>query len=603
MADTNRELNEYKENVKRGLLAHAKQGNSADWDLWEKYYCGKTEAKINVPYVFSMIRSLIPMTYFRNPKTCVLPRTPDKEAGAKVLASVLNYVVSEIYLKREMKRVLLDTALYGTGIFKLGYDSEHGYKPEQVVGPVPMAAGIADLSDETISGRDPKDFTKIEYNAGVRPGMPWCLRVNPREFVLDPTANTIDEAAWVAHRIVRRLADVKADTKYDKAATRTLTPNCSSEFQALDEQRMIRGTTLAGRDATAEERRGVTSRDEDWVELWEYRDVRTERIIVVSLGHDKFLRNDVDALQIDGLPYVGLVFNPNPKGFWGIPDAQLIHSMQMELNEIRVRQQEYRRLIRRRLMIKAGVLGPEAKKKFMSEDAEAFIEFPADVQDIKQAMAEMTFQMPPDIRNWSTDVQRDMEQVLGFGRNQMGQFDAGSQGGQSRRTATEANIVQQNSQIRLDERRDIVGDALQSILRKIAQIMFKFATKERVIRIAGPMGAYTWQTYSGPELQGEYDYQIEPDDALPMSRERRRQEAIQLYQTTAGNPAVNPVETARYLIEQFEGADAQQMMAPPQMMPGMMPGQGGPMGPEGGPPNADVSLPVQPMQDQSGPVL
>lgn len=591
----------WSEEIQKAIEARKKYAASEDWTKWEDCYLGKfSGAKIPVNYFFAFARALIPQTYFRNPAVSVLPRRPDMTEKSMVLETVLNWTFQEIALKREIKRAIFDTYLYGTGILKLGYDSQYGFAPDQTVGEIVTPDGeYADLTDQTVTSRNPKDFTRLETNANVQPGMPWVLRVNPREFVIDPAATGIEDAAWCAHRVVRRLRDVKADAKYDKSAVKDLKPNMSKEFRGIDETRMVAGDTIAGRDAPAEEKRVQELKEDDWVELWEIRDARTQKIMVISLDHDKFMRDEIDSLQIDGLPYISIVFNGNPRSFWGVPDAQVIYPQQLELNEIRARQQELRRLAVKRYMIRAGIMTPDQKQRFLSEDTDAFIEFPADVQNIGEAFKEMMGNIPQDINAWSDVVVKDMQDMLGMGRNQMGQFDRGAFGGSGRRTATEANIVQQSAQIRIDERRDTVADAVQLAARRVAQMLFKFWTVEKVARVSGPSGSVNWVSYTGTELKGEYDFKIEPDDALPMGNMQRRQDAILLFQTLA--PAaqagvVNLVELAKFLTGQFDGANPETIvqMPPPPMQPPMPPEGGAPS--EGEPQGANVQLPMPQMQ-------
>lgn len=593
-----RAVRQWSDDIEKALEARRKYAASDDWGRWEDCYLGKFPgAKIPVNYFFAFARALIPHTYFRNPTVSVNPRSPGDAARARVLETVLNWTIGEIALKREMKRAIFDTFLYGTGILKLGYDSQYGFAPDQVVGEAMTPDGdLLDLSDQTLTARNRKDFTLLETNANIQPGMPWALRVNPREFVIDPAATCVEDAAWCAHRVVRRLRDIKADSKYNASATRDLKPNASKEFRGLDETRMVAGDTLVARDAMPDEKRRPELVEDDWVELWEVRDARTRRILVVATGHDKLLRDESDELQLDGLPYVALVFNGNPRSFWGVPDAQIIYPQQLELNEIRTRQQELRRASVKRYALRQGVLTADQKQRFLTEDSDAFIEFPPDVQNIGEAFKEMMGGIPADMNAWSNIVVQDMQDMLGMGRNQMGQFDRGAMGGSGRRTATEADIVQQSSQMRVSERRDVVADSLQMVARRISQMVFKFWSAKKWARVSDPGGAVSWVQYTGEELRGEYDFTIEPDDALPMGKRQRRQDALQLFQTlapAAQSGVVNLPELVKFVVRQFDGANADSLVqAPPAPQAVPQPPGEEPMPGEG---NAYVQLPMQAM--------
>ena len=92
----------------------------------------------------------------------------------------------------------------------------------------------------------------------------------------------------------------------------------------------------------------------------------------------------------------------------------------------------------------------------------------------------------------------DVRETVGFSRNQFGNFSSGS----GDTTATEASIVQQASEIRVDERRDMVADMIVEVMETIHQIIFKFWGEEPVVDIVGPGGAPIWIRVS-PSLLNE----------------------------------------------------------------------------------------------------
>lgn len=597
------DLKMWKDRIRVGVKAQEKYGNSKDWDQWERRYSGDyaNTGGLTMNYMFALAHSLIPQTYFRNPAVAVLPRSPDYENAAQVLEEVDNWLIQEMNLKNEFKRGILDIFLCGTAVWKIGYDSEFGWSSDDAIGPVATPMGVLDLSDESITDRD-EEFRRTEYKAQVRPGMPWVLRVHPKEFIIDPAATRIEDAQWAAHRIMRRLSDVQADKKYEH--TRDLKPSHMDEYRSLDEARGIRGEVLDSAIAEGEDFRPQPMKDDDWIELWEIRDARTKTIKVLSMDHKQWLRDEDDELQIDGLPYVSARFNEHPKSFWGIPDAQVVNPQQLELNEVRQRQQQLRRQAVSRILSKKGALSPESKERWLSEQAEVFVDYENDADDLTKDIQVIQPTIPVDHAIWADNIIRDMEMLVGFGRNQMGTFARGSQGGGSRRTATEASIVQQNAQIRVDERRDAMADVLSQVVRRVNQVIWKFWTTQRVARIRGPEGAFNWVSYTGRELAGEYDYKIEPDDALPMTRERRRQEALQLFQVLVQVPGINLPELVRGTVKQFEGWNAENLMLPMQAMmqgqqqggqPGQEEEQGQSKGQGGG--QSAVQLPMPGMQE------
>ena len=254
-----------------------------------------------------------------------------------------------------------------------------------------------------------------------------------------------------------------------------------------------------------------------------------------------------------------------------------------------------------------------------SDNLDAFVEL--DNTDAMQRLAEqiivMERQIPADIMAWGEQITQDMRDLSGLGRNQMGDYDRSS-----RRSATEAGIVQQNAQIRIDERRDIMADVLTRVMRKCNQMIFKFWTAPQVARVTGPDGAMHWVQYTGDEIQGEYDYRVEPDDALPLTKQTRQQQSVALFQAIApvliqlaqaGAPQLftGVLELARNVLQKHEDMNPDAIIPRPQMPQGTAPmglqqfGQLQPpqqmpmlpqMPPQEGAMNAGVPPPMQGMQ-------
>ncbi len=566
----------WRERISRGLSAQKKYAATEDWTTYEDYYLGKQGTNLYVNYIFSLCRSMIPMTYFRNPQVSVTARREEAEAAAPVVEAVDNWIIQEIGLKEQLKLLIYDNFLYGIGILKLGYDSEYGFDSDQLVGQIQTGAGVADFRNETASQRTKRflkslfgekepvagDMNFIEYDDRVQSGMPWALRWHPADFILEPGATCVEDAQWCAFRVFRKVADVKDDAKYSN--TDDLKPGWDEEYFDRASERRV-----AERMPSTEQVEGIESgqepRRDEWVELWELHDKKDQTIQVGARNHDKFLKHDKDLLQIDGLPVIAVSFNRNPKTFWGIPDARQLQPLQDELNTVTYLQQEYLKHNSRRIFTKPALLTATEKAQYLSNVPVAVVE----VSGLEEArpIGDQIFQaqgfMPPDLAQRADQLRSDMREIIGFGRNQMGEWNRGAQGGAGRGTATEAQIVQQGAAIRVDERRDILTDVQALCVRKINQMIFQWWSVPKVIKIAGEQGSQ-WVKYTGTQLKGEYDYKIESDDALPMTGERRRQEALALYQMLAKDPFINEVELRKWLIDKFQGANANRLVKPPQ---------------------------------------
>jgi len=162
---------------------------------------------------------------------------------------------------------------------------------------------------------------------------------------------------------------------------------------------------------------------------------------------------------------------------------------------------------------------------------------------VRKSVALLQSHVPPDLNIAAREVREDVREIVGFSRNQMGSFEEAS----GRRTAHEAEIVRAASMIRIDERRDIMADHLEKIIRSMNQLVAKNWSAERVVDIVGPGGARYWVKFTGEEIKGEFAFKINPEESLPEDKRTRRADAMEFMKIAQQAPGVN----MKYLLEQY----------------------------------------------------
>jgi len=543
-----KEVEEWREKIKLSNEYRQEYGYSDEWDTFYKYYTSQwSDSIIPVNMVFAIARSIIPRVYFRNPRIVVSPTKPGMHFMSQVVEDIDNWLVHRIRIKEEMKKIILDTFLYGTGIIKTGYDSEYGYTvPEEAREKSEMEQEFQQRYEKYINPFD----KRIEYDSSILPGMPWAKRVHPRDFGLPWGYTEIQNSPWVWHRIMRLVEDVKEDPKYEN------TENLSPTHRVLQ---------VGDEDATDENTRPRSQIPDrkrmKYVEMFEISDLRDGKIKTIATGHDKFLRNEEDPLLLNGHKYFSMQWNENPEAFWAIPDVKIIEPQQLELNEIRTQYQEHRKFAILKLLLRKGAFDDKELDRLKNGEAGGVVEVKG---DLSNAIEELKPYLTNDLLNAAEQVRRDIRETVGFSRNQMGDFDTSS-----RRTATEARIVQKANQIRVDERRDMAADMLVDVVERMNQYIFKFWDKPRVAKILGPSNAQEWVSFTGPQIRGQYSMRIDPDTARAVSSERRKQEAHQLLKTVSqfmkvAPDKINIGELLRYVASQYEGIDPNRFLNIPQ---------------------------------------
>jgi hypothetical protein len=507
--------------IKSGQDYRKKYSTYNQWKDYRNMYRNKwAEGVVPVNKIYSYGRMLIPRVYFSAPRVSVTATHPDMVVHARVVEAIDNMLIRETMLKSTLKRSSLDAFLCGIGPIKLGFDSEFGYIPEQAI----------DDDGSTVTQVSRKDGQRIEYKEIVKPGMPWALRCRPEDIVVPWGTENSESLPWIAHFIVRPLEDVKQDQKYKntKDLKGTRTP------AATDDLPKFRPTSEKEKDVM-------------YAELWEIRDFRTNHIIVIC--EQELLLDVPDSLQVEGLPYEFIDFNPDPEYFWSIPDADILQPQQKELNQISTQSSRHRAIALLKILYKRGAIKEEELLKLLSGEVGPAVAIDGD-DPLGNAVILLQPHIPPDLFGAAQQTISAMREQLGFSTNELGDFTQGTP-----HSASETMTVSQSFQERVSERRDIVADVLTRIIRKWNQYIFKFWTTERVVRIVGPEGVASWIAYTGEQLRGEYLLNIDADSGMPVSKGLKLQMSNDLMMKFGGDVMIDQVLLRQIVLENYAAID------------------------------------------------
>lgn len=554
-----RDLSWYKSAVLNGLRFQRKYARSQMWQQYKAYYRHEfPDGTLPVNLVFSILRSIVPQIYFRNPSVIITPTKPglEYELHARLVEDLDRWMLLETGVKYQIKKMITDSFLCGLASGFVGYDSEYGYSLSKTLG----GQGQASLTQFNKQGN------KIEYNNNINPGMPWFLRARPEDVVYPWGCESSYNAEWVAMRVFRPLSDIKSDPKYKNT-------------DKLKGSYTQRRTQPEGgiRDEWAD----GEFKDHEWVELWQLRDAKTKEIICFTMDHDAFLRKEEDLMQVDGIPVETIAFNPDPDYIYGVPDARIIEPQLLELNEIRTQAMKHRRIDILKFLYRRSAIAPEQLTKLLSEDVQAGIEVNSD-EPITQAIMQLqpgASAILADLERMGETIRGDVRETVGFSRTSTGEYQ-----GKTHISAAETDVVNQANQIRVDERRDMVADLLTNVVRRYNQMIFSY-WKEPIVRsVIGPDGARWWIKYSPADIKAEYTYKIDPINSLPVDQRTKRQDAQEMMaawsnaaiaSSKTGSPI--PPEMLRYFYAQYDGINLDKAIAqagqPPQPGPGQNPEQ------------------------------
>lgn len=507
---------EWQTEIENGLEYRRLFGKEDSWDSLEATYLNDPNsfAAIGPNLVYSMGDSLLSQLIVPDPEFLVSPLNQDSIASAKLNESQANTFVKTLGMKKQAEKCLLHAYLYGKGIMKVGYDSEFGWDSSLDFGGPQNPAGMT-LSQFNKKGN------RIESGI-ARPGYPWIRAVDPHDIVVPWGTTDLETSPWVAHRVIRLNQDIKSDPKY-KNTTR-LQPQMSMEQFMSSYYRTIEKRRLGINNV----RQFSTNSKETFNELWEIHDQTTGRMYVISPDYDKFLRDEVDAMQAAGMPFVEVDFVRHPRTFWVTPQAYYLFQIQATQFDIAKQAEKQRRLNVTRFMMQQDAMTDEEMNKLVSGEVGAIAKVKSgrDLREVFQAFPQASNFPLIEHAEW---VRRDARDAVGMSRNQLGEFDKSS-----RRTASEAAIVQQGSQTRSQRRIDSMNELYTKTIKKVLAVAKEFWVRPRTTQIED-----NWVFFTGHDLQGEMDFDIHLSSKRHESMTDRRFEAIQLLATLGQMPGAN----------------------------------------------------------------
>jgi hypothetical protein len=496
------------------------------WDDWRRWYRGQWRRGILPSNIyFKMLRTLVPRVYYRNPSVSITPKKPgfDQLLLAKLLERADNTLIDLMGVKKQMKRAVLWSTMFGTSGLRLGYGAEFT--------PTPDAFETSD--PDTGSKRMKR---RVEYNSLIHANTPWCLAAHPGNIILPALTMDWDSARWICFESTRPLHDIMDDPRFDN--TKELQDGLMGAGGAHQGQLIARSS-------------GQWDRMRQGVVLWEIRDKKSGGVFVMApyangAPDKKILFQEDDDLQINGgLPFYPIIFNEDDEVFWGIPDSQILEPQQMEKNEIRTQMMYHRRAALRKLLYETGAISPDEVAKLTADDN---VDIAIQVKQIDKIRELPLAGMPETLMEMEGLVDQEVEQLLGLGVNQFGEYAPGS----ADRSATEANIVNSATSIRIDERRDTCADVLVGFTSDMNHVIAQRWDQDMILRIAGPGGVPIWVQFQ-PQLLQDMDYEIkvDPDTSLPLTKQLRDQKATQVFQLGAADPIISGNPQSAIMLRKF----------------------------------------------------
>lgn len=481
-------------------------------------------SKLFIPWSFTVIETIIPKVFARDPKWRALARNPDfPPDGPRVVQDLLSYQWNRMGMRLKMYDYIKDSLMYSKGIAKVSWNFQMKNKTfmEPVVGKDDVITFNKTIKSE------------VEYDDPV------VDIVDPMDIYIDPDATSIYNAKFIIHRKTVPLKDVKDNPNYKNVDK--IKDNSSAD-QYMDKLARYNGA--------------IPQQDKhsDLVELLEYWE--QDRLVVVA-NRGIVLRDSPNPYNHKQMPFVELDDYRDPHKLYGQSELSVIDPLQREINSIRNQRRDYDNLALNPVvrMVPGTLRNPNSA-----------VMAPGSVWMVSDLNSMDVFQLP-QLQGTARDIEQqtanDIKMTVAIDEIGIGLLPDNPQ----RRSATEVVTAQSMA----GKRFAIKIALLEEAVKKIGELVFaldqQFLDQERMIQIVGERGATEWVQLGPEDIRGGYFIDIETGSMLPKDEIAARQEAVQLLQyitpiiapVIQTNPAVI-MPVIRMVLDTFELPGKQEIM-------------------------------------------
>ena len=530
-----------------------------EWEGYIKEYCRDPndetellEDRVNINYMFSISRTVIPSIYARNPEVYAMVRPRTHPMYGKITTELLNYQIGELKLKREARRAILDAFFCGIGWVKLGFAPALRRKQRKVLNLSGEELDIESALSEIFGEVPSEEQDQAENMAATQP---FIRRVAPRYVIVDPLCTNMDDCRYIIHRILKTVDQVKRSDRYDKSATEFIQGTTSvSEAKTLLE--------VGSRGNISKEK---TFADEDLVYVYEIWDRENNRLITmdshnIKMYTGKLLGNSKKwPYKAEGYPFIPIVFNDDPDRLVGIPDMRVWRNPTQAMNFVNTFQYAHASRGARKFLLEKGLMDDDeiAKLEDGRDMAFAFVNGdPRSIVPLPDAP------MSPDIYN--------LREVLRYELNNMSGLTENRKGGAGDKTATEATIIESRSQVRDNDRVNQVEDFILNVVSYLHKLDQEFLSAEYVSFLTSDEAMLLWEEQSEEVLNADVQLTIRSGSGAFISKDMLIQHLLALgrefgaaMDPLTGTPILNIRELVRRVVNLMLPEDPSGILFPP----------------------------------------
>jgi hypothetical protein len=460
--------------------------------------------EMNVNAVYAMVELVIPSVYTGNPRVVAEPKRLEFESRAKLYQGVINYWLQELGAADEFGRAIFDS-FFGYACIETGWQYE-----------------TMQMEDGSIRVLKDQPFLK------------WR---NPFDVLLDPDVPRRKDGRFqiirdiVTYQYFLGMPDIPMELK--RLVKPTHRPD--DELRRESEESDIRELQT----------------DSEWVELyWIWCRETEKRYLYSPQLKDRYLIDKPWPYYVeykdDPFPVTILDGKTDCNSPYTFSEIRPLWDHIVERNRLRTAFNIHmKRSLPKYVYSKRTGTRSQISKFFNSRSDEA-----TELNEPEGLKIAPVAEMPPELYNWDRLLEEDFLNVSSLSeyRNEA-----------LADTATEASIIEGRSTIRKGYKRKQIEDFIVRASAKLGMLCQQFMDVQQAIAIEGPKGR-EWFNLSKQDIEGEYNYDIEPGIMEPKNEALHRQQILKYAEIMAANPHVNQRNLALEITKKGFGLSAEKLL-------------------------------------------
>lgn len=488
------------ENLQRYIGSYVPQFGG-DWD-------------IVLNELYPIVQNELPSIFFRNPRAFLKPRNKtyiakkrdpvtgkmvdveiDSAKSAKTQEAILNYDISQIRYKPQVRKVLLDALIFPYGVLWHGYKGEFGMTEEQSI----------DIEQE-------RNFVR---------------RLNPMRFLYDPAVplSELDEAKWVARCFEVPLIDIQEDKALNVSKelkgfvgyNQKVFPRNNKEEQIEDKIHLKKSLI----DYTDEEFK--KSSEAMFIKVYEVflRPTKKEKregskgyILLLTDEQEKPLRENDWSIKAEGFPAKILEFNQLNDNKFGLSDPEAFGNCIDQKNAI-INLQLRNAQENSKVWVGISKMGAnEEDIEKVQQGQQTIILFEDGKPSERMFVASPGGSASSELYLIDQRIQKNLEDKSGITDLKRGFLQSGEE------SAASVKIRAAGGGARPAYRQDIMSDFLKESLLYLNQLNKQFMSIKEAVRIVGSLDLEWSETPTKEEVQADVDVEIDVISMLPENPEK-----------------------------------------------------------------------------------